>query len=77
MDAVGGVAVPGEVAGLDAGEAGGFHLLAGVGEGVEVGFLPGGGDMGGGDFGGGDASAQYDSVTRLLRLPDWALVQLW
>jgi hydroxyacylglutathione hydrolase len=29
------------------------------------------GDVGRPDFGGGDASAQYDSVTRLLRLPDW------
>lgn len=29
------------------------------------------GDVGRPDFGGGDAGAQYDSVTRLLRLPDW------
>src|SRR5947209_6181249 len=29
------------------------------------------GDVGRPDFGGGDASAQYESVTRLLRLPDW------
>jgi hydroxyacylglutathione hydrolase len=29
------------------------------------------GDVGRPDFDGGDASAQYDSVTRLLRLPDW------
>jgi glyoxylase-like metal-dependent hydrolase (beta-lactamase superfamily II)/rhodanese-related sulfurtransferase len=29
------------------------------------------GDVGRPDFGGGDAEAQYDSVTRLLRLPDW------
>jgi len=32
------------------------------------------GDVGRPDFGGGDASAQYDSVTRLLRLPDWVAV---
>ncbi|HEX6506040.1 MAG TPA: MBL fold metallo-hydrolase [Chloroflexota bacterium] len=29
------------------------------------------GDVGRPDFGGGDASQQYDSITRLLRLPDW------
>jgi glyoxylase-like metal-dependent hydrolase (beta-lactamase superfamily II)/rhodanese-related sulfurtransferase len=29
------------------------------------------GDVGRPDFGGGDASAQYESITRLLRLPDW------
>jgi hydroxyacylglutathione hydrolase len=29
------------------------------------------GDVGRPDFGGGDPSAQYESVTRLLRLPDW------
>jgi hydroxyacylglutathione hydrolase len=29
------------------------------------------GDVGRPDFGGGDANAQYESVTRLLRLPDW------
>jgi glyoxylase-like metal-dependent hydrolase (beta-lactamase superfamily II) len=28
------------------------------------------GDVGRPDFGGGDAAAQYDSLTRLLRLPD-------
>jgi rhodanese-related sulfurtransferase len=32
------------------------------------------GDVGRPDFGGGDASAQYESVTRLLRLPDWVAV---
>jgi len=32
------------------------------------------GDVGRPDFGGGDAAAQYDSVTRLLRLPDWVAV---
>ena len=32
------------------------------------------GDVGRPDFGGGDAGAQYDSVTRLLRLPDWVAV---
>jgi glyoxylase-like metal-dependent hydrolase (beta-lactamase superfamily II)/rhodanese-related sulfurtransferase len=32
------------------------------------------GDVGRPDFGGGDASMQYDSVTRLLRLPDWVAV---
>ncbi|MGH2533231.1 MAG: MBL fold metallo-hydrolase [Thermomicrobiales bacterium] len=32
------------------------------------------GDVGRPDFGGGDATAQYDSVTRLLRLPDWVAV---
>src|SRR5438067_5573716 len=31
-------------------------------------------DVGRPDFGGGDAAAQYDSVTRLLRLPDWVAV---
>ncbi len=32
------------------------------------------GDVGRPDFGGGDAGDQYDSVTRLLRLPDWVAV---
>lgn len=32
------------------------------------------GDVGRPDFGGGDARQQYDSVTRLLRLPDWVAV---
>ena len=32
------------------------------------------GDVGRPDFSGGDAGAQYDSVTRLLRLPDWVAV---
>jgi glyoxylase-like metal-dependent hydrolase (beta-lactamase superfamily II)/rhodanese-related sulfurtransferase len=32
------------------------------------------GDVGRPDFGGGDAAAQYDSVSRLLRLPDWVAV---
>jgi glyoxylase-like metal-dependent hydrolase (beta-lactamase superfamily II)/rhodanese-related sulfurtransferase len=32
------------------------------------------GDVGRPDFGGGDASQQYDSVSRLLRLPDWVAV---
>ncbi len=32
------------------------------------------GDVGRPDFGGGDASVQYDSLTRLLRLPDWVAV---
>jgi glyoxylase-like metal-dependent hydrolase (beta-lactamase superfamily II)/rhodanese-related sulfurtransferase len=32
------------------------------------------GDVGRPDFGGGDAAQQYDSLTRLLRLPDWVLV---
>lgn len=32
------------------------------------------GDVGRPDFGGGDAAAQYDSVTRLFRLPDWVAV---
>lgn len=32
------------------------------------------GDVGRPDFGGGDADAQYDSLTRLLRLPDWVAV---
>ncbi|MDQ2741059.1 MAG: MBL fold metallo-hydrolase [Chloroflexota bacterium] len=32
------------------------------------------GDVGRPDFGGGDAAAQYDSVTRLLQLPDWVAV---
>ena len=32
------------------------------------------GDVGRPDFGGGDAAAQYDSVGRLLRLPDWVAV---
>ncbi len=32
------------------------------------------GDVGRPDFGGGDPAAQYDSITRLLRLPDWVAV---
>jgi glyoxylase-like metal-dependent hydrolase (beta-lactamase superfamily II)/rhodanese-related sulfurtransferase len=32
------------------------------------------GDVGRPDFGGGDAAAQYDSLARLLRLPDWVAV---
>ncbi len=32
------------------------------------------GDVGRPDFGGGDASSQYESITRLLRLPDWVAV---
>ena len=32
------------------------------------------GDVGRPDFGGGDARDQYDSLTRLLRLPDWVAV---
>lgn len=32
------------------------------------------GDVGRPDFGGGDAEAQYESVNRLLRLPDWVAV---
>lgn len=32
------------------------------------------GDVGRPDFGGGDAQEQYESVTRLLRLPDWVAV---
>lgn len=32
------------------------------------------GDVGRPDFGGGDADAQWESVTRLLRLPDWVAV---
>lgn len=32
------------------------------------------GDVGRPDFGGGDASAQYESLNRLLRLPDWVAV---
>ena len=32
------------------------------------------GDVGRPDFGGGDADAQYRSLTRLLRLPDWVAV---
>ena len=32
------------------------------------------GDVGRPDFGGGDANLQYQSVTRLLRLPDWVAV---
>ncbi len=32
------------------------------------------GDVGRPDFGGGDPVAQYDSLTRLLRLPDWVAV---
>ncbi|HLW47581.1 MAG TPA: MBL fold metallo-hydrolase [bacterium] len=32
------------------------------------------GDVGRPDFGGGNATVQYESVTRLLRLPDWVAV---
>lgn len=32
------------------------------------------GDVGRPDFGGGDAAAQFESVARLLRLPDWVAV---
>jgi glyoxylase-like metal-dependent hydrolase (beta-lactamase superfamily II)/rhodanese-related sulfurtransferase len=32
------------------------------------------GDVGRPDFGGGDAAAQYESLTGLLRLPDWVAV---
>src|SRR5262249_12483674 len=32
------------------------------------------GDVGRPDFGGGDAAAQFDSLRRLLRLPDWVAV---
>ena len=32
------------------------------------------GDVGRPDFGGGDARLQYESLTRLLRLPDWVAV---
>ncbi len=32
------------------------------------------GDVGRPDFGGGDAVAQYESVSRLLQLPDWVAV---
>jgi hydroxyacylglutathione hydrolase len=32
------------------------------------------GDVGRPDFGGGDATAQYGSLNRLLRLPDWVAV---
>lgn len=32
------------------------------------------GDMGRPDFGGGDAERQYESLSRLLRLPDWVAV---
>jgi glyoxylase-like metal-dependent hydrolase (beta-lactamase superfamily II)/rhodanese-related sulfurtransferase len=32
------------------------------------------GDVGRPDFGGGDAAAQYESLNRLLRLPDWVAV---
>ncbi len=32
------------------------------------------GDVGRPDFGGGDPAAQYGSLTRLLRLPDWVAV---
>jgi hydroxyacylglutathione hydrolase len=32
------------------------------------------GDVGRPDFGGGDAAAQYESVSRLMRLPDWVAV---
>lgn len=32
------------------------------------------GDVGRPDFGGGDATAQYESIMRLMRLPDWVAV---
>ncbi|GAC1512804.1 MAG: hypothetical protein NVS2B16_16310 [Chloroflexota bacterium] len=32
------------------------------------------GDVGRPDFGGGNAEAQFDSISRLLRLPDWVAV---
>ncbi len=32
------------------------------------------GDVGRPDFGGGDASAQFESISKLLRLPDWVAV---
>jgi glyoxylase-like metal-dependent hydrolase (beta-lactamase superfamily II)/rhodanese-related sulfurtransferase len=32
------------------------------------------GDVGRPDFGGGDVAAQYESLTKLLRLPDWVAV---
>jgi rhodanese-related sulfurtransferase len=32
------------------------------------------GDVGRPDFGGGDPAAQYESLTRLMRLPDWVAV---
>jgi glyoxylase-like metal-dependent hydrolase (beta-lactamase superfamily II)/rhodanese-related sulfurtransferase len=32
------------------------------------------GDVGRPDFGGGDPTAQYESLTRLMRLPDWVAV---
>jgi glyoxylase-like metal-dependent hydrolase (beta-lactamase superfamily II)/rhodanese-related sulfurtransferase len=32
------------------------------------------GDVGRPDFGGGDAAVQYESLTKLLRLPDWVAV---
>jgi hydroxyacylglutathione hydrolase len=32
------------------------------------------GDVGRPDFGGGDAMAQWESITKLLRLPDWVAV---
>jgi glyoxylase-like metal-dependent hydrolase (beta-lactamase superfamily II)/rhodanese-related sulfurtransferase len=32
------------------------------------------GDVGRPDFGGGDATAQFESLSRLLRLPDWVAV---
>jgi len=32
------------------------------------------GDVGRPDFGGGDASAQFESMSKLLRLPDWVAV---
>jgi glyoxylase-like metal-dependent hydrolase (beta-lactamase superfamily II)/rhodanese-related sulfurtransferase len=32
------------------------------------------GDVGRPDFGGGDAAAQFDSMSKLLRLPDWVAV---
>ena len=32
------------------------------------------GDVGRPDFGGGDAAAQWQSITRLLKLPDWVAV---
>ena len=32
------------------------------------------GDVGRPDFGGGDPSAQFESISKLLRLPDWVAV---
>src|SRR3990172_135575 len=32
------------------------------------------GDVGRPDFGGGDAAQQYETLSRLLRLPDWVAV---